>query len=109
MTISVCPVATVKAPLEQVWQLLSEPKNFDLWWEARTQSIVPPGPAQAGQMIYARAGALGISGKITIRVDAIDAPKHQLHLTTRLPLGITMSNHLTCTQVDPVTTYISFG
>ncbi len=109
MTLAVCPVATVNAPLDTVWGLLSEPDSFSLWWEAHTKRIDPPGPAQPGQIVYATVGALGLTGKITVRVDAIDAPKHQLHLTTRLPLGITVYSHITCTPVGPDATFISFG
>ncbi len=109
MALSTCPVATAKASLETVWGLLSEPEHYDLWWEAHTQRVDPPGPAQPGQMVYASVGALGLNGKLTIRVDAIDPARHQLHLTTRLPLGITVLNHITCTQVDAESTFISFG
>ncbi len=104
-----CPVTTAKAPLDAVWRLLSEPENFSIWWEAHTRRVDPPGPAQPGQMVYATAGAFVPIGKITVRVDAIDPARHQLHLTTRLPLGITVYNHITCTEVDPETTFISFG
>lgn len=109
MPLSVCPTTTVKAPLDSVWRMLSEPKNFSLWWEAHTQRIDPPGPAQAGQMVYAGLGALGLAGKLTVRVDAVDPNRHQLHLTTRLPFGITVHNHITCTPVDAASTFISFG
>jgi uncharacterized protein YndB with AHSA1/START domain len=51
MTISVCPIVTIHAPLERVWGFLSEPANYALWWDAQTRSIHPEGHAQAGQKI----------------------------------------------------------
>ncbi len=36
MAFSTCPIAVVKAPAERVWNLLSEPVNYDQWWDAQT-------------------------------------------------------------------------
>jgi Polyketide cyclase / dehydrase and lipid transport len=109
MSINVCPIATVNASLDQVWRLLSEPANYALWWDVQTTAIVPPGPAQPGQRIEAQTRALGRTLKASITVNAVDAPQHQLHLTTCLPLGITVHNHITCVAVDPSTSRVSFG
>ena len=91
------------------WHLLSEPASYALWWDAQTLSIVPDGPAQPGQRIDAQTRALGRAWTVSIRVDAVDAAKYQLHLTTRLPLGITVLNHITCAPLDQGRTRISFG
>jgi hypothetical protein len=53
MSFSTCPIATVHAPVEQVWRLLADPSRYDLWWNVRTVSIIPEGPAQPGQQIFA--------------------------------------------------------
>ena len=53
MSISTCPIATVEAPVEQVWQLLADPYNYGLWWDAETCSIEPAGPAKSWQRISA--------------------------------------------------------
>lgn len=105
MTLSTCPIATIHAPIERVWELLAEPANFDLWWEARTRSIVPEGRAHAGQKIFAKVGGLNM---LAI-VDGVDESKHQIHLTTKLPFGITGFNHITCTALPNSTTQVSFG
>jgi len=34
MVVSVCPVANVAAPVEDVWELLAQPSNYDKWWDA---------------------------------------------------------------------------
>jgi hypothetical protein len=59
MTVSLCPIATVGAPIELVWSLLSEPANYDVWWDATTRAISPEGHAQPGQRIYAKTRGLG--------------------------------------------------
>ena len=109
MAVKICPIATVNAPIEQVWGLLSEPGSYALWWDAQTRAILPPGPAHAGQAIRARSRALGRWWDVAITVNAVDAAKHMLDLTTRLPFGITVYNHLTCLALEGGTTRLSFG
>jgi uncharacterized protein YndB with AHSA1/START domain len=41
MSVSTCPVATIHAPAERVWHLLSQPHNYALWYNAQTLSITP--------------------------------------------------------------------
>ena len=105
MTISTCPIATINAPIERVWEFLAEPANYDLWWEAKTRSIVPEGRAHAGQRVHAKAGGFNI----LLAVDAVDESKHKIDFTTKLPFGITGFNHLTCTALPNSTTQVSFG
>ena len=105
MSISTCPIATINAPTERVWELLSEPVNYDLWWDAQTRSIVPEGRAQAGQKVYAKASGLNIF----LTVDGVDESKHKIDFTTNFPLGITGFNHITCTALPNSTTQVSFG
>ena len=109
MSVSVCPFATVHAPVERVWSFLSEPANYALWWEVQTRSIVPEGPASPGQKIYASNSALGKDWKVNVTVEEVDEAKHQIHLTTVLPLGITVHNHITCMPLDDTHCRVSFG
>jgi len=109
MSASVCPIATVHAPAEQVWRLLAEPANYAFWWDVQTQAIDPPGPAQPGQVIYAQTKALGKILKAAITVNEVEAQNHRIHMTTRLPFGITVYNHITCTPIDQNTSSLSFG
>lgn len=60
MSVSVCPIAVIEAPVERVWKFLSEPANYALWWDAQTRSVTPEGPVQAGQRIYAKTKTAGI-------------------------------------------------
>ncbi len=105
MTVSACPIAIVNAPVEHVWKFLSEPANYDLWWDAKTQSILPAGHAHAGQIVYAKAGGFNIF----LTVEAVDEAKHKIDFTTKFPFGITGFNHLTCIALTNSTTQVSFG
>lgn len=109
MSVNGCPVAIVNARLDHVWEFLSEPKNFALWWEAHTQKIVPEGRAHAGQKIHAKLVGFGKSRDMTVTVNAVDESKHQIDLTTQLPFGITVYSHITCTPLQGGTTQVSFG
>jgi hypothetical protein len=109
MSIRVCPLATVLAPVERVWSFLSEPANFALWWDAQTCSIVPEGRAASGQKIYAQTTCLGKRWAVTVMVKDVDEAKREIHLTTVLPLGITVHNHITCLALDPAHCRVSFG
>ena len=109
MSVSVCPIAMIDAPLERVWRFLSEPENYALWWDAQTRSISPAGHAIPGQKIRAQSSALGKQWEVNILVEGLDETRHQLHLKTMLPLGITVFNHITCTPVSNAATRVSFG
>ena len=109
MSLSVCPIATVRAPSEAVWSLLDDPRRYDIWWEAHTDSVSPPGPAQASQEVRAHAGAFGLNGQIRIRVESMEAGLKELNLTTSLPFGIFMHNHLKVIPLSENTCRVSFG
>jgi hypothetical protein len=109
MVVNVCPIVTVQAPIERVWFFLSEPANYDLWWDAQTRSIVPEGHAQEGQRISAKTGGLGRWWAVNVIVEAVNDARCELNLTTNLPLGITVHNHITCTALDSANTRVSFG
>ena len=109
MGVSVCPIATVNAPVEQVWALLSEPDNYARWWDAQTLSIEPKGAAQPGQKVLAQSKAFGRGWNVTITVERVDSSKRQIDLTTSLPLGITVHNHIVCALLDRATCRVTFG
>jgi hypothetical protein len=112
MSINTCPVATVEAPAEQVWRLLADPNNYGLWWDAETCwqfAIEPAGPAMPGQRISARTRALGKDWNVQITVAGIDPDKRALDLTTQLPFGITVHNHIVCATLDNKHCRVSFG
>jgi hypothetical protein len=109
MSISVCPITTIGAPVERVWSFLSEPANYALWWDAQTRRIVPEGSAQVGQKIYAQTRALGRQWDVTVLVEGIEPTNRRIHLKTSLPVGITVHNHITCSAVEHSKSLVSFG
>ena len=109
MSISVCPIATINAPVNKVWSFLSEPAHYALWWNAQTLSIIPEGHAQPGQQIHAQTTELGRQWGVNITVEMVDEARHQIGLTTRLPFGITVHNHIACIPIDNTNCSISFG
>ncbi len=109
MSLSVCPIATVNASAETVWSLLADPAGYDSWWEVKTDSITPPGPARAGQLISAHGRVVGINLHTRFRVDGVDSTRRQLDLTTWLPFGINLHNHIHMQAMDGQTCRVSFG
>ena len=102
MAISVCPATTVAAPVEYVWELLSDLHLYDLWWDARLVRVVPEGKAALGQIAYARMG-------MTFTVLAMDPEKHRIQVDARLPLGIRDLATITATPMDGTSCRLSFG
>ncbi len=109
MSLRVCPIASVRAPVGRVWSFLNQPENYALWWDARTESIVPKGPAEPGQRIHARTMQFGLHWDVDVLVEDVDEPIHTLDVMTSLPFGIIVFNHITCTELDPSSCQISFG
>ncbi len=110
MSFRTCPMATVNAPVDRVWSLLANPSQYDLWWEVRTRSIVPEGPAQPGQQIVAQTSALGRQWDVVhLTVQGVEPQTRQLDLLTRLPFGISVRNHIACQVLDGQHTRVSFG
>ena len=110
MSFSACPIATVNAPVDQVWQLLANPAQYDLWWEVRTRSIVPEGPAHPGQQVVGQASILGRRWDVVhLTVQAVDPEKRQIDLLTRMPFGISVHIHITCQPLDSEQTRVTYG
>jgi ligand-binding SRPBCC domain-containing protein len=81
--------------------LLSEPSSYAVWWDTGFRfTMEPNGAAQRGQQITAASRALGLTWLVHITVNAVDAARRAIDLTTRLPFGITVHNHITVNLVD---------
>jgi ligand-binding SRPBCC domain-containing protein len=109
MPVNVCPSTVVAAPVEMVWSLLMRPETYDLWWDAHTVRITPEGPATPGQVITAWSSALGKRWDVRLEIGQINAEKRQIDLTTTLPLGIQVHNHITCAALDARSCRLQFG
>jgi hypothetical protein len=109
MGLSVCPATLVAAPVEIVWELVSQVALYDEWWDARTERIVPEGPATPGQMVYAKTPALGREWDVTMKIEMINPEKHQIQLHIALPLGIVNHETITCMPIDAASCRVQFG
>ena len=109
MGFTLCPEAVVAAPVESVWELLSEPTLYDEWWDACMERIVPEGKASPGQMLYAKTSALGRKWDVTLRVEMVNPEKHQIQLHVTLPLGIVNHATITSTAIDTASCRVQFG
>ena len=109
MVVSVCPAANVAAPVEDVWELLAQPLNYDKWWDAHLVRSVPEGPATPGQVSYATTRAFGKQWGVTFVVKSVKPDRHQIQLDVTLPLGLIDHATLTCTAVDAVSCRVQFG
>ncbi len=105
MDLTVCPAAVIAAPVETVWELLTDPALRDTWWNARTERVVPDGKAAPGQVIYLK-NRLGRHGTLT--VEAVNPQKHQIHWVLS-GLGVTNDQTTTCTALDAVSCRVQFG
>ncbi len=109
MSLRVCPIASVHAPIRRVWSLLSQPVNYARWWDATAESIQPKGHAQPGQRIHAHAFEFGIRWNLDVLVENVDESRHALDIMTTFPLGVIIFNHITCTELDSWNCQVSFG
>src|SRR5579883_591817 len=100
MSLTICPAAVVAAPVENVWEMLSEPTLYDTWWDVHTERIVPKGSATPGQMLYAHTSALGKTWDVTLRIETVNPTRHQIQMLVTLPLGIVNYETITCTAID---------
>ena len=105
MGLSICPAAVVAAPVEIVWELLSDPVLRDTWWRVRTERVVPEGKASAGQVIYLK-NPLGRRG--TLKVESVDPDKHQIHWLLS-GMGVINDQTTTCTALDAASCRVQFG
>ena len=109
MSLSVCPIAVVEAPMEDVWELMSHPATYTSWSDAVVDYVVPEGAAQAGQHVEAHTRLPWLKLPVRIEVRGVDPTRHTLDLTTALPFGITVLNHITIVPVDADSCRVSFG
>ena len=109
MAITACPATTVAAPVEFVWELLSDLRLYDLWWDARMPRIVPEGPATPGPMAYATTSGLGRTWDISFKVNVVDPVKRRVQIDAALLLGIVNHATITCTPIDDETCRLEFG
>ncbi len=108
MGINVCPAAVVAAPVESVWDILSDTACYEEWWEVHAERIVPEGKAVPGQMIYLAERGLGRKWEMTLRIEQVNPEKHQIVFHGEL-LGGVSQNSITCTAIDAASCRVQYG
>ena len=109
MVLTICPAEVVAAPVETVWEIVSETARYDDWWDARTERVVPEGETLPGQVVYAKTSAFGRTWDVTLRVERVDPEKHQIQLHIALPLGIINDETITMAAIDAASCRVQFG
>ena len=109
MSINVCPTAVVAAPVERVWELITEPARRDEWWDAHTVRVMPEGSAAAGQVVYLKSPTLGRQVDGTLRIEKVDPVKHQILWHLAGPLGIVVHQTTTCSALEAGSCYVQYG
>jgi len=109
MGVTICPAAVVAAPVDTIWELLSDPTTYDAWWDARAERIVPEGKAAPGQVVYAKTSAFGRTWEVTLKVEAVRPEQHQIQLRVALPLGIVNNATISAAPIDATSARLQFG
>jgi hypothetical protein len=109
VSLSVCPIATIAAPVERVWTLLEDPARYGKWIDGTVESIGPPGSAQRGQILTIATSALGRRWRVSIAIECVDAARHQLGFHVKLPFGVLEDSTITCTPLDERSCRVSYG
>jgi hypothetical protein len=109
MSMSVCPVARIAAPIERVWAILVEPAGYSQWTDGTVEMVEPPGPAQPGQMFTVSAPALGRRWWVRFAIDRVDVARHQIAFRVTLPFGVVEHSTVTCTPLDERSCWVSYG
>jgi Polyketide cyclase / dehydrase and lipid transport len=102
-------MATVDAPIDKVWRLVSEPSAYDSWVDAALISTDPPGPMHADQIVLMRTRGAGRWWPVRFDVLEVEATEHRVALDVHLPLGIVNHEVITCRAVSETQTLVGFN
>ena len=109
MIVNVCPAATTKAPPDRIWRVIAATDRYGDWTDAAVLRVDPPGPAQAGQVIWMGGWALGRRWRFPIDVADVDPQHRWIDLVVHLPFGITNHERLTLTDTNDGGTLVRFN
>ncbi len=102
------PSSSCRSPNGSVWEILSDTRLYEEWWEARAERIVPEGKAVPGQMIYLSTSGFGKKWVMTLRIERVTPEKHQILFHGDLLGGIS-HNTITCTAIDATSCRVQYG
>ncbi len=109
MSLTVCPVATVAAPVELVWANLTQWERYSEWANVYVERMEPEGLAAVGQTIHFYGKALGLTLRFMFKIEEVNPEKHQLGLHAYFPLGLEEVPHISCFPIDATTCRVQYG
>ena len=109
MSLTVCPVAVVAAPVELIWANLVQWERYSEWAGVQVERREPEGPASAGQTIHFAGRAMGLTMRFLFKVEEVIPEKHQLGLHVIFPFGLQEKPRITCYPIDAATCRVEYG
>ena len=100
MTYASCPTVVVNAPIDIVWNLLTEPAQWGDFFDVRITGAEPAGPAVIGQRFYGESGSRFLHLGLKFEFTEVNPAQHKLGLNVGLPFGITVREDLSCSPVS---------
>jgi len=97
--LSACPAATVTAPIEIVWKLLTTPAGYETWVNARVERVAPTGPACPGQEVVLRGRAAARWWTMRVTIERVDAEAGSFAFRAELPLGVRLRDRISCVAI----------
>jgi len=109
MSLSVCPIAVVAAPVEMVWENLVHWERYAEWADVQVEHLEPEGPITVGQTISFTGKALGRTWRFRFKVDEVNPERYQLGLHVFFPFGLQEKPHIACFPIDATTCRVQYG
>jgi hypothetical protein len=109
MTVTVCPAATINAPIERVWSLLMDPQRWTDWSSARLEAAIPDGLLHVGQRLHFSSSAFGRRWHAVTILTGVAPERHGLDVDVSVPFGIVNHEHLSATSLPDGKTHVQFG
>jgi hypothetical protein len=91
-----CPTQVVEAPINIVWNLLTNFAGWGDFYDVRVLRVEPPGVAVVGQRMFGESGPRWLHIGVSFQFALIDEANHKLEFDVRLPLGLTVHEVLDC-------------
>jgi hypothetical protein len=103
-----CPTEVVNAPIEVVWNLLTNPAGWGGFFDLRVVGVEPAGQAQVGQRVRGETWSRSLHLKVGFKFTEIDAERHRLVFDVELPFGIRVREEIDYASVSAVSCRVNY-
>jgi uncharacterized protein YndB with AHSA1/START domain len=100
MEYSSCPTALVNAPVQLVWQLLTDPAEWGRFYDLRVTKVEPPGLAAEGQKFHGESGPRFLHLRLTFEYVKIDPVRYLLNFNVKMPFGLFVREEMDCVPLN---------